>query len=221
MKADGIPVFVINLASSPDRKSSIVQQFDGCARQPTLVSGYEGHDATFPFYRYRKFAGLWWDNESEFKPGAFCCYLSHAKCWKKVADGNAEHALILEDDVAINIDALGAFTVDGLSDFDVIFVNQRTRAYLKHLPSVPAWVDLGGLVTALVQDGTFARSIPAPGGDGYVVSKAGARKLLRMMKTRGICMGVDYALVLNSLDRAQVAALSALEIGDIPFSARC
>ena len=221
MNTDDMPVLVINLASSTERRSSIIQQFEGFGRQPTLVSAYDGHDIRFPFYRYKKLAGLWWDNRSEFKPGAFCCYLSHAKCWRKIANGNADYALILEDDVEINTDALSAFTADNLADFDVIFVNQRTRAYLKHLSDAPDWVDLGALITKLVQDGIFARNIPAPGGDGYVVSKAGAQKLLRMVRTRGVCMGVDYALVLHSLDHAQIDALRMIESRNLPFSARC
>lgn len=101
------------------------------------------------------------------------------------------------------------------------FVNPQTRAYLKHVSDPPDWVDLGALVTRLVRDGTFVRSVPAPGGFGYVVSRAGARKLLRMMRTRGICMGVDYALVLNSLDRAQMDTLRKVAPGALPFSVRC
>lgn len=216
-----MPVLVINLASSTDRRSDIVQQFEGSGWQPTIVPAYDGHDPEFPFYRYKRLAGLWWDNRTEFKPGAFCCYLSHAKCWMEVANGKADYALVLEDDIRIHTDALGSFTADELPDFDVIFVNQRTRAYLKHLEDVPDWVALGHLITHLVQDGTFGRNIPAPGADGYVVSKAGAQKLLRMLGTRRICMGVDYALVLHSLGQGEIDTLSRMDCDSLPFSVNC
>lgn len=221
MNESRMPVLVINLASSTDRRSSIIQQFEGSGWQPTFVPACDGHDPAFPFYRYRELAGLWWDNGSEFKPGAFCCYLSHAKCWRKVANGNADYALILEDDVQVYTDALSSFTTDNLPDFDVILVNQRTRAYLKHLQDIPDWVAVGPLIARLVQDGTFGKNIPAPGSDGYVVSKAGAKKLLRMLSTRRICMGVDYALVLNSLDQGQIDTLRRMDMERLPFSARC
>ena len=221
MNEGPMPVLVINLASSTDRRSSIVEQFEGVGWRPTLVPAYDGHDPGFPFYRYKELAGLWWDNESEFKPGAFCCYLSHAKCWSKVADGNADYALVLEDDVQIQSDAWTSFAADDLPDFDVIFVNQRTRAYLKHLEDMPDWVDMGQLITRLVRDGTFGRNIPAPGADGYIVSRPGAKKLLRMLGTRRICMGVDYALLLHSLDPGQIGTLASIESGRLPFSVRC
>ena len=38
-----------------------------------------------------------------------------------------------------------------------------------------------------------------PGGDGYIVSKKGAVKLLKMMEQDKICMGVDYAMIFSSL----------------------
>ena len=221
MNVDWMPILVINLASSTERKSGIVGQFEGSERRPTFVRAYDGHDPRFPFYRFRKLGGLWWDSDSECKPGAFGCYLSHAKCWKRIARGRTKYALVLEDDVRISFDALDAFSADAVGDFDVIFVNPQTRAYLKHVADPSDWVELGALITRLVQDGTFARSIPAPGGFGYVVSKAGARKLLRMMRTRGICMGVDYALVLNSLDRGQLDCLRKMAPDALPFSVKC
>lgn len=221
MNADEMPILVINLASSTERRSSILGQFEGSGRRPILVPAYNGHDPRFPFYRYRRLAGLWWDNDSEFKPGAFCCYLSHAKCWKRIAKGTAEYALVLEDDVQIHHDRLDAFHADAVGDFDVIFVNPQTRAYLRYVSDPSDWVDLGALIVRLVQEGTFAKSIPAPGGFGYVVSKAGARKLLRMMRTRGISMGVDYALALNALDRAQMDSLRKMAPDALPFSVRC
>ena len=66
----------------------------------------------------------------------------------------------------------------------------------------------------------FAKSIPALGGFGYVASKAGARKLRRMMRIRGIRMGVDYALALDSLDCARLDALRKMPPDALPFSLR-
>ena len=215
-------ILVINLESARERRSNILRQFEGSTLQPILMAAYDGHDAKFPFWRYRHLAGRFWDNESEFKPGAFCCYLSHAKCWSKVASGNADYALVLEDDVEIDIEAIVKFTVDNPTEFDLIFVNQRTSNYLKHHSGVvPDRVDVGALIARLIKDGTFSRRIPAPGADGYVVSKVGAAKCLRMMNTRGICMGVDYALVLNSLDSRQIEALRKIDTNNLPFSTRC
>ena len=56
-------------------------------------------------------------------------------------------------------------------------------------------------------NGEYAERVPAPGTDGYIVSKKGARKLLYMMQSRGINMGVDYAMVLNTLTQDQLNQL--------------
>ena len=55
---------------STGRRTSILQQCEASGWQPTVVLAYDGHDREFPFYRYKRLAGLWWDNESEFKLGA-------------------------------------------------------------------------------------------------------------------------------------------------------
>ena len=222
MKVHHMPIFVINLESQRERRSNIIRQFEGSSLKPTLIAAYDGHDPKFPFRRYRHLAGRFWDNESEFKPGAFCCYLSHAECWRKIAGGKAEVVLVLEDDVEINAQAIANFSVENPKELDLVFVNQRTSNYLKHLPAVNSdRVDMGDLITRLITDGTFAERIPVPGADGYVVSNLGAEKLLRMIDTQGICMGVDYALVLNSLDAKQIETLSEIDSANLPFSTRC
>ena len=217
-----MPIFVISLDSQRERRSNIIRQFECASLMPTLITALDGHDGKFPFARYRHLSGRFWDNESEFKPGAFCCFLSHARCWRQIAGGTDEIGLVLEDDVEINAQAIADFSVENPKESDLVFVNQRTSNYLTHLPAVSSdCVGMGDLITRLISDGTFAKSIPAPGADGYVVSRKGAKKLLGMMDTRGICMGVDYALVLNSLDARQIETLSKIDGANLPFSTRC
>ena len=217
-----MPIFVINLESQAERRSNIFRQFKGTSLTPTLIAAFDGHDPNFPFSRFRHLAGRFWDDESKFKPGAFCCYLSHAECWRKIAGGKAEIALILEDDVKINAQEIANFSVENWKELDIVFVNQGTSRYLELLPAVVGdRIDLGDLITRLISDGTFAERIPTPGAYGYVVSQSGAKKLLCMMHTRKICMGVDYALLLNSLDAEQIETLSSMDTAKLPFSARC
>ena len=222
MTEQHMPIFVINLESQQERRSNILRQFKDSSLTPILVAAYDGHDPKFPFPRFRHLAGRFWDNESEFKPGAFCCYLSHAECWRKIAAGEAEFALVLEDDVTINAQEIANFSIENRQEVDLVFVNQRTSRYLELLPApVGDRVDLGDLIARLIVNGTFAKRIPTPGADGYVVSKSGAKKLLYMVHTRKICMGVDYALLLNSLDAKQIEALRKIDSADLPFSTRC
>lgn len=39
-------------------------------------------------------------NHPRLTKGEFACYLSHIKCWQALLNSDAEHCLILEDDVA-------------------------------------------------------------------------------------------------------------------------
>ncbi len=217
-----MPIFLVNLESQLERRSNILRQFKDSSLKPSLIAAFDGHDPKFPFPRYRHLAGRFWESESKFKPGAFCCYLFHAQCWRKIAAGNAKFGAVLEDDVEISAQALADFSVENQKELDLVFVNQGTSSYLKYLPAVAGdRVRMGDLITELIVNGTFAKRIPAPGAHGYVVSKSGSEKLLRMMDTRGICMGVDYALVLNSLDAGQIETLSGIDRANLPFSTRC
>jgi GR25 family glycosyltransferase involved in LPS biosynthesis len=40
-------------------------------------------------------------------PGEVGCFLSHRKCWQMIVDSGDDYALIVEDDVALNLDILG------------------------------------------------------------------------------------------------------------------
>ena len=221
MASDHIPILVINLNSESARRRSIVRQCEQGGLNPRMVQAYDGHNVRFPFYRYKELSGRFWSDESSFKPGAFCCYLSHAECWRLIANGKAEHGLILEDDVELNTEEMRKFSLQRIADFDIIFVNSRTSRYVRRSPSTQEFVELGPLIFNIIQKGTFAGKLPSPGGDGYVVSKSGAEALLRIMNTRGICMGVDYAMALHSLDQNQLEQLSLMEGSALPNSVRC
>ena len=47
----------------------------------------------------------------------------------------------------------------------------------------------------------------APGGDGYILSRAGARKLLDWLAEDGFAEDVDWRLIAYGLTPAQIAAL--------------
>ena len=98
-----IPVYFINLERDQERREIGIKQLHKIGIKPHIISAYNGHQKNFSFYKYRHLSrGKWWD-KNVFKPGAFACYLSHAKCWRKIAAGNSPYGMILEDDIIINV----------------------------------------------------------------------------------------------------------------------
>jgi GR25 family glycosyltransferase involved in LPS biosynthesis len=112
--------FIIHMSSSTSRRENadlllatlpnarLVEAVDG--RVPDQVVGVkvlpgDHHDPRYPF---------------PLGPGEVGCFLSHRKCWEMIANGDADYALIAEDDLSIDpaiwTDVLGL--IETLADAD-------------------------------------------------------------------------------------------------------
>ena len=204
------PIHVISLKRSTDRRRHILQQFRQTNLRPSLFPAFDGHDDCFPYFLFQKLSGRWWDDVDNFRPGAFACFLSHAAVWAKVASGSSPYAFVFEDDVTFNLpafqDCLAALKHES---FDLVFVNWAMHCWVpNHLHTL---VEVRSTLFRRIMDGTFSETLPAPGAYGYVVSREGARKLLYLTRSRGINMGVDYAMILHTLTKSQLKQLDQLE----------
>ncbi len=206
------PTYLINLEDDIARRESSLEQLHKIDIHPIVVPACNGHQKDFPFHEYHHLSrGKWWDKEV-FKPGAFACYLSHARCWKAIASGSTPYAMILEDDIIINQDAFCAFTIDLVPDtFDLIFINQGGTNFLQHvsfkddISSEEKLISLNKVLLDLILHNAF--NDLQPGSYGYIVSKNGAKKLLQIMEDTKVCMGVDYAMVFNSLKDDDISTI--------------
>ncbi|WP_226577756.1 glycosyltransferase family 25 protein [Acuticoccus sediminis] len=125
--------------------------------------------------------------------GYTAVFMSHAKCWRKLLESDRPYALIVEDDVRFTSDArsLDDAIVSLDRPFDIIFVNSRANRIMTlagYERGRDVFVPVDGMYANLLRhqpaecleaswvskDGV----LPAPGGDGYVLSRAGARRLL-------------------------------------------
>lgn len=221
------PVYLVNLKGEAGRRIRMKRQFSGTGIKYHTISAHDCHDERFPFFLYKEFSGQWWDRYDHFKPGAFGCFLSHAECWMKVATGSAPYGIVMEDDIELNVKAFWRCMEDiaGMS-FDVIYLSERMHSWLDNAKIQVGEHDgktysVSSLLCRLLLDGTYSEKVPPPGTDGYVVSKKGALKLLYMMQSRGINMGVDYAMALNTLNQDQLERLRGVGADRLPFSVRC
>lgn len=175
------PIFVINLARSPDRWARVTAQLAnrglGCVRieavDATLLTADELLAASpSPLNRtlYHK----------ELTPGEIACYLSHRRAWQEIVARGLGGAVVLEDDVLLGRDFTAAL------------------AELERIPLAWDVIKLGSRSTkplaARTSAGRFSlcayRKVPIS-AFAQAVSRAGAEKLLNARPAFGRPVDVD------------------------------
>jgi GR25 family glycosyltransferase involved in LPS biosynthesis len=240
-----LQIYAIHLARATERRGALEAELLRLGQSAEFIAACDGHAPDFSFSAHAHLL-LPGQQGQSFKPGAFACFLSHSYAWQRIAEGPAPHALVIEDDVVFNPPAFEAALAGPLPEgFDVLFVNYRMyklaaaagwRADFSELndpdqwmdralaaprpsagrPAGPAFVPVSDTLATLFAARYYRDPWYATGGDGYIVSQAGARRLLEMMHTRKIRMGVDYAMVLNSLSPALIRELPDEVLAVIP-----
>lgn len=239
-----LKIYAIHLAHATARRTALEAELQRLGQPAEFIEACDGHAPGFSFADHADLL-LPSQQGQTFKPGAFACYLSHSYAWARIADGPDPYALVIEDDVVFQPDAFAHWAQCPMPEgFDLVFVNYRMFKLaaaagwpvdFAPLANPDRWMD-----RALAAEPAGPRPGPAyvpvadtlgtlfaaryyrdplwyaPGGDGYLVSRAGARRLLDMMSRRKIHMGVDYAMVLNSLSREVMAGLSDAVLEAMP-----
>ena len=172
--------------------------------EPRVVSAVDGHDESFNFAKFSHLIrGRWWDAD-RFKPGAFGCFLSHAKCWRQVRDGSTPLTLICEDDLVVEPGPFATLVSGSFpDDFDIIFINAGLVRFIEEgfeqgaRPS-DRFLRVDQSLMRLVEREAFT-DLLTPGSYGYIMSQTGASKMLELMQREKVCLGADYAMVFGSL----------------------
>ncbi|MFN3260645.1 MAG: FkbM family methyltransferase [Pikeienuella sp.] len=182
-------LYVVNRAADEAR----LARFTGAAEALGLgfarIEAMNGHDPDFPFFLYEHLLPETFWGEDRIKPGAFGCLLSHRAAWARMLADGAETALICEDDAVLSAPP-SAVPVPG--GFDVVFCGAR----------LAAWRDGPGLVSVPHVLSTMDARRPgaggltsAPGAEAYLLSRAGARRLLALSERDGARAGVDWLML--------------------------
>ena len=196
-------VSVVNLDRNPERMVEIERQFAAAQAPWHRIPAIEG--SRLPAAAVTRLAG------TAAPRGTLGCFLSHAAAWEALLTRGDAAALVVEDDVIPLLDlpaTLGGPLRPG--GWDLLFVNDRLapRRLASHRPN-PA---LGTIPLAEAMQ-AFHPEDNAPGADGYVVTAAAARTLLRWLEADGWAGDVDWRLLAYSLDPAAVAAIPAGHAG--------
>jgi glycosyl transferase family 25 len=165
-----IPVYVLNLARSPERRAFMAEGLGRAGVVAEFVAAVDGRACRST--RPRR----------ALSAAETALILSHRKAWRRFLSGPTEFAVVLEDDAHVGEGFAALLSADwrGL-DFDLVKLET-----LSHL----AWIARSGPSIA-------GRSLRRLGAEhlasaGYLISRAGARKVLAA--TRPLAEPVDHSL---------------------------
>lgn len=186
------PVMVINRRRDEARLARFAASAAARSAEFIRIEALDGHDPAAPLFLYRGLLGDSFWGGDRIKPGAFGCFLSHAAAWRRMLAEDCDAALICEDDAALltRPDAIAL-----PETFDVVLTGARIAEW-RAPGDAPAPLDEAIRAMAASgrrpgQDGLAA----APGAEAYVVSRAGAEKLLDLMTRDRIRAGVDWMIL--------------------------
>ena len=131
--------------------------------------------------------------------------LGHRAAWEALLAGGDDCALVVEDDVIPLLDLPRRLPEFGLpSGWDMAFVNDRLEPW-----RAPDRVErFEPHPVAAVMRG-FDPLENAPGGDGYLVSREGARKLLHWTAADGMAGDVDWRMLAYGITAAETEEIAA------------
>jgi len=186
----------ISLPRSTGRHLGISARWTRLGVQPQFVDARDGLELSADEYRS-------WCPSARREYGSVANGLSHLRAWRRLLETSEPYAIVFEDDAWPFADlAIGDELTRLLaaSKADLLFVNER---------GCYRWweEDPRGFRTLA---SAIARADPrmrAPGGDGYVVTRAGAQKLIDNHEIDRMLCPTDWQMVLYSLTLAEIRAL--------------
>ena len=194
-------VALINLDRNVSRLRDAMHAFRHSKAKLFRVPGVEGR--RLPAAAIRRLG----DTASVTMRGTLGCFLSHVAAWETMLARGLPHCLIVEDDVVPMLPLPAGLGGLGLpTGYDVCFVNDRLqpRWPADRIAKASCWQ----AVPLAEGFATFAPDDNAPGADGYLLSAAGARKLLAWVEEDGFAHDVDWRVVTYGLTEVEYHRLS-------------
>ena len=166
-----IPVYVINLARSPERRAFMAQGLAKAGAAAQFVIAVDG--------RARRIQRL---ASPGISMAETALILSHRKAWRLLLAGDAAFAVVLEDDVHLGEGFAALLAADwGAPSFDAVKLETMFDR---------VWIARRG---APIADRHLRRlGAEHLGTGGYLISREGARKMLAA--TRGLSEPIDQIL---------------------------
>ena len=164
-----IPVYVINLLRSPDRRAFMREQLAKAGVSGEFVAAVDGRACRAK-------------GPARLSVGERALILSHRKAWRRLLASRAEFGVVLEDDAHLGEDFATLLAADWRAHaFDAVKLETMFDR---------VWIARRG--SAIARRALRPLGAEHLGSAGYLVSRAGAHKLLTM--TRGLAEPIDQTL---------------------------
>ena len=170
--------FIINLLRRTDRREAMEVEFEkaGLDEHYEFFEAVDGKDLVLTDEINQLFLG----NDFGSRKGVIGCALSHYALWKQLVASDSEYYTIFEDDVTLCVNFKARWEEACKTESDITFLgftsrDRTARTTQGAIPVVP--LDLEKYI-----GGFF----------GYIITKAGAKKLLDYIAQKGIKHGIDY-----------------------------
>jgi GR25 family glycosyltransferase involved in LPS biosynthesis len=181
-----LPVFVISLTDSSDRRLEFYEN--------NYWLSFQFFDAINSKKRKIPFINLIASSFSrnDFSLGALGALLSHRKLWKKLLHVKENAFIIFEDDVILNKKGYEYWTNyilnnDINNEFDIVFLGSHDGKSIPLLSGIKSISLTKGILSEAFDETLYCAY-------GYIITKKGARKLL---KKTNLTLPVDYWGVFN------------------------
>lgn len=136
-----IPVYVISLARAKERRENMRRRLDALGVNYEVVDAVDGKTLDLSQYSHRLRQNEYRIKYGrEYTRGEIGCYFSHHNLWERIAEGENEHALVLEDDAVLDGDF--AEVADAVAQCEwhwdvVLFAPDKRRKINRELCGLP------------------------------------------------------------------------------------
>ena len=187
---------IINLDDNPKRWEHVQSAMAGVLDNIERISAVDGKLLPGKWPYLSRWMYLTHEpNKFNIMP-AIGCYLSHRKCWQYVVDHDLPHALVLEDDVVPTSRTRQFLAALEVRPPPLDWVKLLVNRYAGPDPQKPIGLAIDGLDLCVNTAGSKANG-------AYVVSNAGARKLLTTGKMLAPVDHVEWFHLTGSVLYAQ------------------
>lgn len=189
-----LEVQIVNLKRREDRKEQMIKM---CKEQNLRFNIFEAVDGKDLIKNPpADIINLFKNNDFGSRCGFIGCALSHKKLWEQLLNENIkDYYIILEDDIEVNIKfkkhlkyIQKTIKSKRFEDWDIIFLAYSTyneNFYKIQNQKQEFDINLIDFDKQQYVGGTFS----------YIISKSGARKLLKYIEENGIKHGIDYMMI--------------------------
>ena len=190
-----IPIYVISLKKSEDRRKKIQDMLNG----QVIYSFYDAVDGKELSQKDIELSNKIFKKDC-LNPGQRGCFLSHLNLYEKIKKEKIPNTLILEDDASIDnfyyLKNLDTFLID---DYDIIFLGHCAE-------------EEGDFIKETF---TIRKSISPRCTHAYLISEKGANKLLNYFYSQKWDLPIDELIYQCNLDKYSLFPVFAKQNSEI------